>query len=278
MDEFRGFTTMTSLVELACDEKKTPEGEGRYLYCIVEIGRKKIFRKFGIDEEDVYIIPYRGIGAVVHRCPSKPYQSGDQELVKKWLLQHQKVVDFFFERYDVVLPFAFDNIIKGSNADTDEKVMSWLKQEYQSLKKKTEKIRGKQEFGVQIFWDSKSVAEEVTNESVEAKKILNEIKFRPRGLAYMYTQKLKEVMKRELEDKAERYFKEFYEDIRSHVNDVRIEKIPKVEGDKQMIMSLSCLTSKDRVQELGRELDKINNTPHFSVKFTGPWPVYSFMT
>ena len=146
------------------------------------------------------------------------------------------------------------------------------------LKKKMEKIRGTQEFGVQIFWDSKSAAEEVTNESVEAKKILNEIKFRPRGLAYMYTQKLKEVMKRELEDKAERYFKEFYEDIRSHVNDVRIEKIPKVEGDKQMIMNLSCLTSKDRVQELGRELDKINNTPHFSVKFTGPWPAYSFMT
>lgn len=266
---------MTSLVEPISDEEKNQE-TGRYLYCAVEIGRVKTFRKFGVDEEDVYTIPYKDISAVVHCCLPKPYHSDDPELAKKWLIQHEGVVDFFFERYDAVLPFAFDTILKGSNTDADAKVRNWLKEEYAVLKRKMEKVRGKQEFGVQIFWDSKSAADNVRKEPA-IQKVLDEIASKPRGLAYMHTQKLKDVVKKELEDKAEKYFREFYEAIRSHVDDVKIEKIPKAEGDKQIIMNLSCLIHKSRVQELGRELDRINSMPLFSVKFTGPWPAYSFM-
>jgi len=269
---------MNDSVAIVCDKEKDVEDEGRYLYCVVEMGEKRIFSKFGVDEEDVYTIPYGDISGVVHRCLPKPYQSDDHELVKKWLFQHQQVVGFFFEGYDAVLPFPFDTIIKGGNADADEKVRNWLKEEYSNLRRKMEKVRGKQEFGVQIFWYPRSITDELKNESVEAQRMLNEIASKPRGVAYMYEQKLKDVMKKELEAKAEKYSQEFYSIIRSHVDDVKIEKIPKADGDKQMIMNLSCLISKDRVQELGRELDKINTIPNISVRFTGPWPAYSFMT
>jgi len=269
---------MNNSIELVCDKEKDVAGEGRYLYCVVEIDRKKTFKKFGVDEKDVYTIPYQGISAVVHPCPPRPYQSDDRELVKKWLLQHQEVVNFFFERYDAVLPLAFDTIIKASDIDPDEKVRNWLKEEYSNLRRKMEKIKGKQEFGVQILWDSKSIADELRNESIEIRKMLNEIASKPRGLAYIHEQKLKNVLKKELEDKAEKYSQEFYCIIRSDVDDVRIEKISNVDGDRQMIMNLSCLIRRSRVQELGRELDRINSIPHISVKFTGPWPAYSFMT
>lgn len=252
---------------------KNPKGEGCYIYCVTEIARKEILNKFGVDGEDVYTLPYRGISAIVSRCLSQPYQSNDSELANKWLLQHEQVVDYFFERYDAVLPLAFDTIIKGS----DRKVKLWLKNEYSILKRKMEKVRGKQEFGVQIFCDSKTLFDEIRTESVEAQKMINEIASKPRGLAYMYTQKLQDVMKKELENKVATYSRDFYEAIRSHMDDVKVDKLKKDDGGRQMFLNLSCLILKTRVSRLARELDIINSTQNFSVKFTGPWPAYSFM-
>jgi hypothetical protein len=269
---------MSDSVALIYDEEKSVGGEGHYLYCVVEIGAEETSGRFGVDEGDVYTVPYGDISAVVHRCPPKPYQSSDNELAKKWLLQHQEVVNFFFDRYDAVLPFAFDTIIRGNEGEGDGKVRNWLKEEYSKLKMKMDKVRGKQEFGVQIFWDQKSMSDELRKESDDVRRMLAEIASRPRGLAYMYEQKLKGVMRRELEARAEKCCREFYDAIRSHVNDVRLEKNSNAQGDKQMIMNLSCLVQKERTRELGRELDRINSSPNISVRFTGPWPPYSFMT
>lgn len=44
-----------------------------------------------------------------------------------------------------------------------------------------------------------------------------------------------------------------------------------------MLLNLSCLVSKGKVDSLGEELEKINNMEGFSVRFTGPWSPYSFV-
>ena len=56
-----------------------------------------------------------------------------------------------------------------------------------------------------------------------------------------------------------------------------MEKTKKAEHGLQMIMNLSCLVYKDSHTELGEELGKINQLEGFSVRFTGPWPPYSFV-
>ncbi len=45
-----------------------------------------------------------------------------------------------------------------------------------------------------------------------------------------------------------------------------------------MIMNLSCLVHKDRVVELGKELEKIEMNDGVSVRFSGPWAPFSFVT
>ena len=42
-------------------------------------------------------------------------------------------------------------------------------------------------------------------------------------------------------------------------------------------MNLSCLLTKDGSRELGDELEKIDAMEGFSVRYTGPWPPYSFV-
>ncbi|MDI6869281.1 MAG: GvpL/GvpF family gas vesicle protein [Coprothermobacterota bacterium] len=265
------------------EEEVAPRAEavkehGNYLYCVAASGEKTSLGKIGIESKEVYTIPYRDICAVVHDCPAQPYQSDDQEVVKAWVMAHQKVIDAAWERWGTVLPLSFDTIIKGeTEVSAQRNVQNWLKQEYEKLKSKIENLRGKAEYGVQVFWNPKVIAEILIRTSPEIRKLDEEIKTKPRGLAYMYRQRLENLIKREMEAKADECFKDFYSRIRKYVDDIHVEKTKKAEQGLQMIMNLSCLVCKEKYTELGEELDKINQLEGFSVRFTGPWPPYSFI-
>jgi hypothetical protein len=254
------------------------EEEGRYLYCVAGAGERVSLGDIGIEGKEVYTIPYRDICAVVHSCPAQLYQSDDQKVVKTWVTTHQKVVDTCWERWGTVLPLSFDTIIKGKSENSAEQnVVEWLKGEYETLKKKMESVRGKAEYGVQVFWEPKLIAQSLTETSPEIRKLDAEIKAKPRGVAYMYRQRLENLIKHEMETKADECFRDFYSRIRKHADDIRVEKTKKAEQGWQMIMNLSCLVYRDRYIELGEELDRINQMEEFSVRFTGPWPPYSFV-
>jgi len=252
---------------------------GRYLYCIADIGESVSLGEIGIEGSEVYTISYMDICAVVHNCSAEPYQSSDDEVVKAWVLTHQKVIDVAWEKWGTVLPLGFDTIITGQEGSGEEQnTRNWLKQEYESLKQKMEKLRGKAEYGVQVFWDPMVIAQNLTETSPEIKNLEEEIRSKSRGLAYMYRQKLENLLKKEMEVKADEWFKEFYSRIKKHVDDIRVEKTKKTDQGSQMIMNLSCLVHTDKYRELGEELDEINKIEGFSVRFTGPWPPYSFVS
>jgi hypothetical protein len=252
--------------------------EGRYLYCIADAGEKVSLGEIGIEGNEVYTIPYNDICAVVHHCPAQPYHSDDHEVVKAWVVTHQVVVNAAWGKWGTVLPLTFDTIIKGESGSTAEQnVQDWLKQEYERLKGKMEKVRGKAEYGVQVFWNPEVTAQHLVETSTGIRELEEEVATKPRGLAYMYRQKLENLIKHRMETKAEECFEDFYHRIRKHVDDIRVEKTKTAGQDLQMIMNLSCLVYRDRCAELGEELEKINQMQGFSVRFTGPWPPYSFV-
>jgi hypothetical protein len=252
---------------------------GRYVYCIVEGGKRISFGQIGVEGNEVYTIPYNDLCVVVHNCSAEPYRSEDEDVVTQWVLAHQEVLDAASERCGTVLPMGFDTIIQGDAvSDPEENMRKWLKADYENLKAKIEKVRGRGEYGVQVFWDSKVMSEKVTEQDHDIKKLHQEIKSKPRGLAYMYRQKLEDLLRKEMEKQADKYFREFYSRIRPYVDDLRIEKTKKAEDEnKQMFINLSCLLLKDESQRLGEELEKIDALDGFSVRFTGPWPPYSFV-
>jgi len=233
--------------------------------------------KIGIENSEVYTIPYKGICAVVHNCLAEPYKSDDQEVVKGWVKTHQKVLDAAMEKFATVLPLGFDTIIKSEDkANPEQVVKDWLRDDFENLKEKMERVRGKQEFGIQIFYDPKVMGEAIARESQEIQKLKGEMAAQKPGMAYMYKQKVEKALKEEIEKRVEQYFKDFYQAIKNHVDDIKVEKVKGDKG-KVMLMNLSCLVLKERVEDLGNELERINNTEGFSVRFTGPWAPYSFV-
>lgn len=252
--------------------------EGRYLYCVAESGERASLGPIGIEGREVNTIPYRDLCAVVHTRPAEPYTSDDDEVVKGWVLTHQAVVDAAWKKFGTVLPAGFDTIITGDESTApEEKVRGWLREDYTHLQEKIEKVRGNAEYGVQIFWDPKISARQIVRDHKEIRELQEEISAKPEGAAYIYRQKLERLIKHEMEAKADRYFREFFHRIKRHVSDLRVEKLKKADEEMQMVMNLSCLVDQDRYEGLGEELEKIHATEGLRVRFTGPWPPYSFV-
>ncbi|MBC8441239.1 MAG: GvpL/GvpF family gas vesicle protein [Deltaproteobacteria bacterium] len=252
--------------------------QGKYLYCIVKGNEEEKFSLIGIDGNKVYTFCHKALCAIIHDCKAKPYQSDEEKIVAQWVLTHQKVIERAWETYGVVVPASFDTIIVGDKEFTEEEnLKKWLEDHYDDLLAKIEKFSGKAEYGVQIFWDANQMGARISRENEQIRKINEECRSKSKGAAYMYRQKLENLLKKELENQAETCFKEFYNKIKAHVDDIKIDKTKNNTSDQQMIMNLACIMPRENYPLLGDALEKIDQMEFFSVRFTGPWPPYSFV-
>jgi uncharacterized protein YajQ (UPF0234 family) len=252
---------------------------GLYLYGIADSKAQTELGEIGIEGNAVYTIAYNGLSAIVHNCPLEPYNSDDEEVVKGWVKTHQHVLDVAEAKFGTIIPFSFDMIIKpGDNANATVALENWISEERDGLMEKMAKIRGKKEYGVQIYYIPSVMSEKIIEENEAVKAIKEELNKKGPGAAYMYKQKLETAIKEEMESRMDTHFKEFYARIKTHVDDIKVEKTKRTdEKDMQMIMNLSCLAAEDKYKALGAELEQIDKKKTFSVRFTGPWPAYSFV-
>lgn len=262
--------------EIVRTDEQRAMSKGLYLYCLADASVSTSLGCVGIDGSEVYTIPHGGVSAVVHSCPPEPYRSDDEETVKRWVRSHQEVVDLAAERFGTVMPFGFDTIIAPKDSCTAEEVLKrWISDELEEIRRKMERIRGRREYGVQIFYDPAVFSKRIENESDEVRRIKEEMASKPPGVAYMYKQKLEAAVRRELDELMGAYFRDFYEKILSNADDIKVEKVNKSGGEMVMMMNLSVLATDEKA--LGEALDSIAAEPGISVRFTGPWQPYSFV-
>lgn len=250
--------------------------EGRYLYCMASYSDELSLGEIGIDNSKVYTIPHNDIAAVVHACPGKPYESKDEERVKRWVFTHNYVIDQAIKRFGTVLPFSFDSIVKGD----DNAVKGWLSENYPRLKGELERLREKSEYTVQIFCDSSLLARWVEKENLEIGRLVEEIKAAPKGKAHLLEQKLQKMVRGAVAAEVREWSKKFRKQIEKHVDEVKEEQsrfVPERFNDKRLVLGLSCLVSEGEVEKLGEVLRRINEREGFSVRFTGPWAPFNFV-
>jgi len=250
--------------------------EGRYLYCIVNSNKETNLGNTGIEDNFVYMVPFNDIGAVVHHCEAEPYKSDNKEKAAEWILTHQYVIDLATKEFDTVIPLTFDTIFKGD----DEIVKKWLSGEYHKLKALLVKLDGKEEYGVQIFLED-DFLNKMIDENEEIQRLKRGLENKSSGAAYLYRKRLEERVRIEKEASINRYAKELYNKIKELADDVKVESAKREATErwrgKQLILNLACLVCKDRVKDLGNMLGEVNKKEGFTVRFTGPWPPYSFV-
>lgn len=256
-----------------------PGATGLYLYGIAAGTAPVHYGSSGIDGQDVYSIHYRDLMAIVHTCPARPYESTDKEVVKDWVLAHEKIIERVSGHCGTVMPFCFDTIIKpDGNKTAQEMLLHWMSEEYERLESRINKISGKKEYGVQIFYSPSLMGERVASINPAIKNLQEEMKHRGPGMEYMVRQKMEQELKTGMESEAASLVHDCYKKIKDACHDVKIEKIKKsAEKEKKMLMNCSCLVSDENYIKLGDVLENIEKEYGLSVRFTGPWPVYSFV-
>ena len=248
-----------------------------YVYCIARAKSNRLLGAIGMDGREVYTLRDNRICAVVHDCQARPYESDVPETVEGWVLAHQQVVQEATGVFGVVLPMAFNMIVHGSDDySAAENLQAWLAEREDCLVRLLEKVTGKAEYGVQIFWNRQRVAEELIQKDAKLRGMRYEAMTKPKGLAYMLQQKLARLTREAVEIRASSYVEDFYTRIRQCVNEVRVDGLKKADGDEQMLLNLSCLMEKGS-PALGNVLEGIQEVEGVSVRFTGPWPAYSFV-
>lgn len=246
--------------------------EGRYLYCIAEGGAPASLGRIGIEGKEVYSVPFKDLSAVVHDCPAEPYMSENQEKMVSWAVTHQNVVEEAWKGSRTVIPVRFGTIVKGQL----DGLNGWLNDNYESLRKDIERFRDKEEYGVQVFWNTDMIAERLIETIPELKGLKMETEGTQGGAAYMHKQLFDKKLRQEMESEAGLRFKELCYRIKERVEELNIEKTKETSRSAEMLMNLSCLIHRERAMDLIEELDIINRMDNFTIRLTGPWPPYSF--
>ena len=91
----------------AQEKKRRRKKQGKYLYCVIPCSQKKSFGNIGINNNEVYTIPYRDIAAVVSDSPVKDY-----EMTEDNTRTHETVLRQVMQEHTVA-PAEFGTTIKN---------------------------------------------------------------------------------------------------------------------------------------------------------------------
>ena len=269
---------------------------GRYLYCVVSVddGRgDETFDRTGVDDEPVSLVVKEGLGAVVHECEAL-YDAADPDVVRKWLLEHQAIIDAAGERFGTPLPFRFDTILTGD----DERVREWLTEEAGTLSAHLDELAGHWEYRIEVARDDAAPDEAFANDDRLA-DLEDRIESADEGTAHLletqYEQRRDE-LRHERRAERTRELAERLEPLARKVRELSPERTTTLDdedttaaGDQEDATAagdsregtttqarVSVLAHESAADAIGEELDAVVAEPGVEVRFTGPWPPYTF--
>lgn len=264
------------------DDRGSPASfeEGRYLYCVVGLDEETepVLTQAGIDDGDPYVIDHGDIGVVVQDCQS-PYDSTDVETVRRWLLQHQAVIDAAGERFGTPLPFRFDTIIKGDDAE----VRDWLADTATTLADALSEFAGTWEYRIELVRDPEAIADRLAEDDEQLAELRERQEEATSGTAFLlnkqYQQRVQGLTQQRVEEETEtlaerlRQVAVAVEPVDRSTSTLEDERSAQ---DEEVRRTLALLARPEQEDDLGSLLDDFADRPGAEVRFTGPWPPYSF--
>lgn len=262
--------------------------EGRYLYCVVLVGDDGddgAFETEGVEGELVRLVRRGDLGAVVHDCESI-YDDTDPGRIRRWLVRHQSVVDDAGERFGTPLPCRFDTILTGG----DERVRSWLAREGDALRSALGSLADHWEYRVDVR-RTEPVPEAALLASDEDLAALREATAAASDGASFLHEKRYERRLRELRaGRRAAVTEDLVARLDARAREVHeLERSPAAslgsataDGDDrdgavvEPICRLTLLAHEERADAIGAVLDEVAAEPGLEVRFSGPWPPYTF--
>ncbi len=223
---------------------------------------------FGIDNRDILLVPYRDIAAAVSNTHLINFDKFDKKELTPLIAAHDQVNTILMKQHDVI-PMRF-----GMIAENKEEIRHILAKAYIQFKAALERIAGKAEFVVQVFWNEKNIFEKILQENAEIQKLKKKAESKGKILGFSSKMKLGRTIFEALELRRKQYIADILMNLATSFPDFSPGKLL----EKEMIMNLSFLISKTEELTLEFQLNKLAEKykDELKFKYIGPMAPYSF--
>jgi len=265
--------------------------EGLYLYCIREkTAEHSTFSIKGIDGKgEVFTLTHRELEAIVSKVSLEEFGSGeiqeksqeDLGWIKEKALAHEKVIEEAMRNKDNVLsviPMRFGTIFKEKTS-----LEKTLNEDYAKIKEVLDKIRGKQEWSLNVYLKDKQKFERAVKEKKEViKEKEKEIASLPEGMAFFMEEELKEVISKEMDRELKNIVDVLFESLKKKKTDSIRKKILEKEltgRSEPMVLNAAYLIAEEKIENFKKEAEDLNQkiqVQGFYLEYGGPWPAYNF--
>src|SRR5215213_1573383 len=259
-----------------------------YLYCIGEsealasVYGKEMPPPIEPDTKFVKIDGGGGLSAVTSSVPLADY--GEDALQARmteatWVavraMRHEKVVEHFARRASVV-PLRFGTIYLES-----ESVERMLEEQRDELRAIIDRLRGREEWGLNVYSDRAKLKEEIVSLSPRLSELSEQAAQASPGQAYLMRKKIDSLRETEARAETRRVAAAIEQELASAAAASARLRVLKDEGGEQgdVAAKLAFLIERDRFPEFraaAEQLAQKYEGASFRLELTGPWPPYNF--
>ncbi len=258
-----------------------------YVYCVG--ARDELAPLFGGDMPDALeggrgfeLVDSEDLAAVASAVPLADYGEGafesrlaDAAWTATRALRHERAVEHFARRAAVV-PLRFGTIYLRR-----ENVVRTLAERATQLRAAIERVRGRDEWGLNLYVERARLREQVTQLSARLREMEETAHASPPGRAYLLRKKVEELRDEEARAETRRAASVVEEELAAECDgSARLRVLKEEAGEHgELAARLAFLVRRERFERFRSAAESLAEryTPlGFRFELTGPWPAYNF--
>jgi hypothetical protein len=258
-----------------------------YVYCIAEsaaAGQLPVESLPTAIEDDARLewIAVNTLAALASQVPRSTYSEDnlaehltDATWTAIRAMRHETVVEFVAKRATVI-PLRFGTIYL--ERDGVEQMLTEKSRELESI---IEQLRGREEWGVNVYYDRAVLLNSITSVSPVLRDLVQRAEQAPPGQSYLMQKKIEALKIDEARATVNRIVDQIEQTLKNQTDDARRLRILKVETTEhgELKAKFAFLVKRAAFEEFRDAAERLaqeHQPAGIRLELTGPWPVYNF--
>ena len=266
-----------------------PTDPGFYVYCIAErVAAQQLDPKsFPAAIEDTATLEWTTAGDLAALASPVPLDVYCEDALAEHLadatwtavraMRHETIVEYVAKRMSVV-PLRFGTIYLDRSGI--ERMLSEKKRELAQI---IERLRGREEWGVNVYSDRATLLASITSVSPRLRELVRQAEAASPGQSYLMQKKIEALRGDEARLALNEIIERIEQTLREHAEDAKRLRILKVEATEhgELKAKFAFLVQRAEFEEFRGAAERVaeeNLNAGIRLELTGPWPAYNFST
>ena len=190
-------------------------------------------------------------------------------------MRHETVVEYVAKRASVV-PLRFGTIYLERSS-----IERMLNEKGRELTQIIERLRGREEWGVNVYWDRATLLASITEVSPRLRELARQAEAASPGQAYLMQKKIEALRADEARTALNEIIDRVEQTLTDHADEGRRLRILKVEATEhgELKGKFAFLVKRSQFEEFRAAAERLaeeNAAAGVRLELTGPWPAYNF--